>query len=74
MAADTPTDDWYFDLRKGVAVPASERGPGDHLLGPYPTRGHAENWRATNEARNKSWDDDDERWDAWGDGDEADRS
>jgi hypothetical protein len=70
--ADTPTEDWYFDIRKGVAVRASERGPGDHLLGPYPTKGHAENWRATNEARNESWDDDDERWDAWGDGDAAD--
>ncbi len=39
-------EEWYFDLRKGVAVPASERGPADHVLGPYPTKGEAENWKA----------------------------
>lgn len=68
---DAETDaetDWYFDLRRGVAVPASERGPGDHMLGPYPTKGQAENWKATKDARNDSWDDEDERWQNWGDG------
>lgn len=60
------TTEWYFDLRKGVAVPAAERGPGDHMMGPYPTRAQAENWKATSESRNEAWDDDDERWNDWG--------
>ena len=66
MAANDADDGWYFDLQKGVAVPAAERGPGDHMLGPYPTKGQAENWKATKDARNESWDEDDERWDNWG--------
>ncbi len=62
----TNADEWFFDLRTGIAVPASERGPGDHMLGPYPTKGQAENWKATNAARNEAWDEADERWDERG--------
>jgi hypothetical protein len=54
--------EWYWDLNRKLAVPASERGPGDHTLGPYPSKAEAENWRATVEARNEGWDDDDEAW------------
>lgn len=54
--------EWYWDLERQVAVPADERGPGDHMLGPYPTRGEAENWKARVEARNEAWDEDDEAW------------
>ncbi len=57
-----PDEHWYFDLQRKVAVPASERGNGDHMLGPYPTKGQAENWKNTVETRNEAWDDDDERW------------
>jgi hypothetical protein len=57
-----PAAEWYWDLKRSVAVPAAERGPGDHLLGPYRTRGEAENWKATVEARNEAWEDDDDRW------------
>jgi hypothetical protein len=64
-SADEP---WYFDLRRGVAVRASERGPGDDVLGPYPSRAEALNWRARVEERNEAWDDAD---DAWEEGDEA---
>jgi len=60
--ADT---EWYWDLEKGKAVPAPERGPGDHMLGPYRTKGEAENWKATVEARNEAWDEADEEWNAW---------
>lgn len=60
-----PTE-WYWDLERSVAVPAEERGPGDHMLGPYPTKGQAENWRATSEARNDAWDDADEQWEQAG--------
>lgn len=59
----TDTDNgWYWDLERNVAVPASERGHADHMLGPYPTKGEAENWRNTVDARNESWDADDEAW------------
>lgn len=61
-AADT---EWYWDLKRGRAVPADERGPDDRVLGPYATKGEAENWRQTVEERNDSWDTDDEEWNAW---------
>jgi hypothetical protein len=66
--SESPTEhgEWYFDLKKGEAVPAGERGPADHLLGPYPTRSAAENWRDRVESRNEAWDADDERWERSG--------
>jgi hypothetical protein len=58
-----PQDDaWYWDLGKGRAVPAAARGRGDDVLGPYPTRTAAENWRSTVEARNDDWSDQDDDW------------
>lgn len=59
----TDSTQWYWDLGKGRAVPEDERGPSDDVLGPYPSRAAAENWRATVEARNEAWDDADEKWD-----------
>lgn len=56
------SEEWYWDLDRQVAVPASERGPGDHTMGPYPSKGEAENWKAKVEARNDSWDAADEAW------------
>ena len=53
---------WYWDLQKGRAVTADERGPGDDVLGPYPSREAAENWRSTVEARNENWDEQDDEW------------
>lgn len=63
---DEPATEWYWDLEKNMAVPASERGRGDHMLGPYNTKGEAENWKIKVDDRNQSWDDDDERWNRWG--------
>ena len=60
--------EWYWDLVRGVAVPADQRGRSDHMLGPYATRSDAENWKSTVELRNKAWEDDDEEWDGVGDG------
>ena len=62
-----PATEWYWDLHKQLAVPADQRGPGDHTLGPYRTRGEAENWKTKVDTRNDAWDDDDERWNRWGD-------
>ena len=55
-------ESWYFDLRRGIAVPASERGPGDDVLGPYPSRAEALNWRSRVEQRNEQWEEADEAW------------
>jgi hypothetical protein len=61
-----PTTEWYWDLDKHTAVPADQRGPGDHTLGPYATKGAAENWKSKVDARNDAWDEADEKWDAAG--------
>jgi hypothetical protein len=54
--------EWYWDLSNKVAVPASERGPAMRVLGPYPSKAAAENWRDTVEQRNEVWDADDAKW------------
>jgi hypothetical protein len=48
----------------------SERGPGDQVLGPYPSREAAVRWREQIEERNIVWDEQDE---AWKGEDEADK-
>ena len=63
---ESNTNEWYFDVRRGVAVPASERGHADDMLGPYPSKAAAENWRATVAARNDAWDAEDDRWEHQG--------
>jgi hypothetical protein len=54
--------EWYWDLIRERAVRASERGFADHLLGPYPSRFEAENWKAKVEERNEGWDEADAEW------------
>lgn len=71
MSDIDPDSEWYWDLEHQRAVPAAERGPGDHMLGPYRTKGEAENWKATVEARNETWDDADEEWNSWDDESDA---
>ena len=68
MSADS---EWYWDLNRKMAVPASERGPGDHVLGPYASRHEAENWKTKVEERNEGWDDDDEAWENANQSDDA---
>jgi hypothetical protein len=58
MSADT---EWYWDLHRNKAVPASERGAFDHVLGPYKSREEAENWSAKVEERNEGWEEDGSR-------------
>ncbi len=67
MSADT---EWYWDLHRNMAVPASERGAGDHVLGPYASRHEAENWKAKVDERNEGWEGDDEAWEHAGESDE----
>jgi len=54
--------EWYWDLSRKIAVPASERGAFDHFLGPYASKHEAENWKSIAEERNEEWDEDDEAW------------
>jgi len=53
---------WYWDLKQGQAVQASERGAADHLLGPYGSQEEAEHWKDRVEARNESWKEADKEW------------
>ncbi len=66
--SDLTDEQWYWDLSKGAAVPASERGKADNLLGPYASRQEAEHWKDRVEARNETWKEADEAWN--GDDDE----
>ena len=62
------TEEWYWNMAEGRAVPGAERGPSDDVLGPYASREEAEHWKDRVEARNESWDAADKAWD--GDDDE----
>lgn len=64
MTTDAGDQSWYWDLTKNCAVPAAERGKGDNTLGPYDSKGEAENWRSKVESRNDQWDDSDDDWNA----------
>ena len=55
-------EQWFWDLAKGLAIPASQRGKPDNLLGPYPTREAAEHWKEKVEERNRAWQKADEEW------------
>jgi hypothetical protein len=64
MAQDGETK-WYWCLRHG----APEQGPGCRAtdrLGPYDSAEEAAAWRDKVERRNKSWDEDDARWEGEG--------
>ena len=39
---------------------------GEYMLGPYPSKAAAENWRDTVAARNEAWDAEDDRWEHQG--------
>jgi len=66
---DVNDEEWYWDLRRKVAVPASERGTYDHFLGPYSSRAEAEQWQERVEERNERWEEDDEAWEHAGEDD-----
>lgn len=57
------TERWWFDLQRGQAVRDDERGPAKDMLGPYPSKAAAENWRVTRDEREGAWREEDERWD-----------
>jgi hypothetical protein len=55
-------DEWYWSLAERRAVHRSEKGPADHVLGPYPSKEAAEHWRERVDQRNEAWDDQDDAW------------
>ena len=55
-------EQWYWNLKQGRAVPASERGPADDLMGPYDSQEEAEHWRERFDARNEEWKQADREW------------
>jgi len=68
------SEKWYWDLHANKAVPAADRGPGDHMLGPYSSKFEAENWQARVHERNEEWSEADEEWDEAGEGEKPDVS
>ena len=65
----TSSSEWYWDIDRKIAVPASERGSFDHVLGPYASKHEAENWKTRVEERNDDWDSDDDQWERAGEAD-----
>lgn len=72
--ADAAAQLWGWDLHAGRAVKWEQRGPGQDMLGPYPSRAAAEQWQQVAADRNEAWDDTDERWEAFWDQREPDNS
>jgi hypothetical protein len=71
LSGRSPTvEQWWWDLAQGRAVRDDERGPDRDVLGPYPSRQAAEDWRQSHESREDAWDEEDERWE----GEEPDAS
>jgi hypothetical protein len=56
------SEQWWWDLRHQRVVRDDERGPAHDVLGPYPSRAAAEQWRDSHEAREDAWEEEDERW------------
>ena len=67
----TSSSEWYWDINRKIAVPASERGSFDHVLGPYSSQHEAESWKTKVEERNDDWDGDDDQWEGAGEADES---
>ena len=65
---------WYWDLQQNKAVPAADRGAGDHMLGPYSSKSEAQNWQTKVDERNEEWSEADEEWDEAGEGEKPDTS
>ena len=55
-------EQWYWNLKEGRAVPASDRGKAEDLLGPYTSKDEAEHWRERVDARNEAWAQADREW------------
>lgn len=59
--AQTEPDRWYWCLDHNRPEREGECRA-ERRMGPYPSEQEARDWQAKNEARNRGWDDEDERW------------
>jgi len=59
---DLVSERWWWSLKHDRVVSDEERGPDHEVLGPYPTREAAADWRRTVDERNEEWKAEDERW------------
>lgn len=62
MSDSAENEQWYWDLGRGTAVRASERGPFTEMMGPYASKAEAERWQERVEERNTTWEDQDDEW------------
>ena len=56
------SDTWWWSLKDQRAVTGAERGKDEDVLGPYPSKEAAENWKETSAQRDQAWKAEDERW------------
>lgn len=56
------TTEWFWCLTHERAETEEDRDEPENSLGPYPSEAAARDWKATNEARNEAWKEEDERW------------
>lgn len=61
-ATDAGQDAWYWCLRHTRVEDGDTSCPPDDRLGPYESRDAAERWRERSDARNETWDREDEEW------------
>ena len=59
---------WFWCLRHRQPEPEGEQCGAVDRLGPYASREDALRWKDRVEARNRQWDDEDERWEDEGSG------
>jgi hypothetical protein len=60
------TDEWYWCFDHQKAERAGEQCRATNRLGPYPSEEAARNWQAINEAREETWEQQDEEWEGKG--------
>lgn len=64
--------EYFYNLSSGQ-VEEGRQSHGNDLMGPYPTREAAQNAFGNAKARNEEWEDEDEKWEDWGEGADAPR-
>jgi hypothetical protein len=60
--ASAESGTWYWCLRHKAVEDGDTSCPPDDRMGPYGSREAAEHWREKKDARNESWDKEDEEW------------
>ena len=59
---DARSDAWYWCLRHRRVEDSDTSCPADARLGPYESAEAAEHWQDRTEARNQTWDKEEEEW------------